>query len=132
MGDALQNAVLPAVTILVTSLGGWIIGMRNAMINTLGDDYVTFAEANGLRGRTVAIRYAARNAILPNLTGFGLALGGVVGGSVLVEQVFGYPGLSIADGSVLPGPVGPNPSLTIAAVADRSAEWMLDNWSGGA
>ncbi|MBY0176301.1 MULTISPECIES: ABC transporter permease [Curtobacterium] len=93
VGDALQHAVLPAVTILVTSLGGWIIGMRNAMINTLGDDYVTFAEANGLRGRTVAIRYAARNAILPNLTGFGLALGGVVGGSVLVEQVFGYPGI---------------------------------------
>jgi cholesterol oxidase len=43
-------------------------------------------------------------------------------------QVFGYPGLSVADASVLPGPVGPNPSLTIAAVADRSAEWMLANW----
>jgi peptide/nickel transport system permease protein len=93
VGDALQHAALPAITILVTSLGGWILGMRNAMINTLGDDYVTFAEANGLHGRTVAIRYAARNAILPNLTGFGLALGGVVGGSVLVEQVFGYPGI---------------------------------------
>jgi peptide/nickel transport system permease protein len=93
LGDALLHAALPALTILVTSLGGWIIGMRNAMINTLGDDYVTFAEANGLRGGTVAIRYAARNAILPNLTGFGLALGGVVGGSILVEQVFGYPGI---------------------------------------
>ena len=93
VGDALQHAVLPAVTILITSLGGWILGMRNAMINTLGDDYVTFAEANGLRSRTVAVRYAARNAILPNLTGFGLALGGVVGGSILVEQVFGYPGI---------------------------------------
>ena len=93
IGDAVLHAILPAVTILITSLGGWILGMRNAMINTLGDDYVTFAEANGLRGRTVALRYAARNAILPNLTGFGLALGGVVGGSVLVEQVFGYPGI---------------------------------------
>lgn len=87
--DALYHAVLPALTIFITSLGGWILGMRNAMITTLGDDYVTFAEANGLRSRTVALRYAARNAILPNLTGFGLALGGVVGGSVLVEQVFG-------------------------------------------
>ncbi|MCG7310257.1 ABC transporter permease [Brachybacterium sp. ACRRE] len=91
--DALYHAALPALTLLVTSLGGWIIGMRNAMINTLGEDYVTFAEANGIGGRTVALRYAARNAILPNLTGFGMALGGVVGGSILVEQVFGYPGI---------------------------------------
>lgn len=93
IGDALYHAALPAITILLTSLGGWILGMRNTMINTLGEDYVTFAEANGLRGRTVAIRYAARNAILPNLTGFGMALGGVVGGSLLVEQVFAYPGV---------------------------------------
>lgn len=91
--DTLYHAALPAVTMFATSLGAWILGMRNAMINTLGDDYVTFAEANGLPGRTVALRYAARNAILPNLTSFGLALGGVVGGSVLVEQVFSYPGI---------------------------------------
>lgn len=93
LGDALYHAVLPGLTILVTSLGGWILGMRNNMINTLGEDYVTFAEANGLRPRTVALRYAARNAILPNLTAFGLALGSVVGGSLLVERVFNYPGL---------------------------------------
>jgi peptide/nickel transport system permease protein len=91
--DALYHAILPATTILITSLGGWILGMRSTMINTLGDDYVTFAEANGLHPRTVAIRYAARNAILPNLTSFGLALGGVVGGSLLVERVFSYPGV---------------------------------------
>ncbi len=91
--DALYHAILPALTILITSLGGWILGMRNTMINTLGEDYVTFAEANGLRNRTVALRYAARNAILPSLTGFGLALGGVVGGSLLVERVFNYPGV---------------------------------------
>jgi peptide/nickel transport system permease protein len=93
LGDALYHAALPALTILITSLGGWILGMRNTMISTLGDDYVTFAEANGLRPRTIALKYAARNAILPNLTGFGLALGGVVGGSILVERVFGYPGI---------------------------------------
>jgi peptide/nickel transport system permease protein len=93
IGSAVNHAILPAITILITSLGGWILGMRNTMISTLGDDYVTFAEANGLKPRTVALRYAARNAILPNLTSFGLALGGVVGGSVLVETVFGYPGI---------------------------------------
>lgn len=91
--EALYHSILPATTILITSLGGWILGMRSTMINTLGDDYVTFAEANGLRPGTVAIRYAARNAILPNLTSFGLALGGVVGGSLLVERVFAYPGV---------------------------------------
>jgi peptide/nickel transport system permease protein len=93
LGDAIWHAVLPAITILLTSLGGWILGMRNTMINTLGEDYVTFAEANGLRSRTVALRYAARNALLPNLTTFGLALGTVVGGSLLVETVFQYPGM---------------------------------------
>ncbi|KZX20952.1 Dipeptide transport system permease protein DppB [Rathayibacter tanaceti] len=91
--DALFHAALPALTLLITGLGGWILGMRNTMISTLGDDYVTFAEANGLRARTVALRYAARNAVLPSITSFGLALGGVVGGSVLVEQVYGYPGV---------------------------------------
>jgi peptide/nickel transport system permease protein len=91
--DATQHSVLPAVTLAITSLSGWVFGMRNNMINTLGEDYVTFAEANGLRGRTVALRYAARNALLPNVTAFGLSLGAVVGGSVLVEGVFSYPGL---------------------------------------
>lgn len=91
--DAAFHSVLPALTILISGLGGWLLGMRNNMINTLGEDYVTFAEANGLRGRTVALRYAARNALLPNLTAFGMALGLVVGGSLLTEVVFAYPGV---------------------------------------
>jgi peptide/nickel transport system permease protein len=93
LSDAVQHSVLPAVTLAITSLSGWVFGMRNNMINTLGEDYVTFAEANGLRSRTVALRYAARNALLPNVTAFGLSLGAVVGGSILVEGVFSYPGI---------------------------------------
>jgi peptide/nickel transport system permease protein len=93
LSDAAQHAVLPGLTLVVTTLSGWVFGMRNNMINTLGEDYVTFAEANGLRSRTVALRYAARNALLPNVTAFGLTLGAVVGGSVLVEGVFSYPGI---------------------------------------
>jgi peptide/nickel transport system permease protein len=93
LGDALRHSVLPALTLVLTNMTGWVIGMRNNMINTLGEDYVTFAEANGLRGRTVALLYAARNALLPNVTAFGLQLGAVVGGSVLVEGVFSYPGI---------------------------------------
>jgi peptide/nickel transport system permease protein len=93
LSDAIQHSVLPGLTLAVTSLSGWVFGMRNNMINTLGEDYITFAEANGLRSRTVALGYAARNALLPNVTAFGLALGSVVGGSVLVEGVFSYPGI---------------------------------------
>jgi peptide/nickel transport system permease protein len=93
VGNAITHSVLPAVTLAITSLSGWVFGMRNNMINTLGEDYVTFAEANGLRTRTVALRYAARNALLPNMTLFALALGTVVGGSILTEVVYGYPGV---------------------------------------
>ena len=93
LSDAAFHTVLPALTLAITSLAGWVFGMRNNMINTLGEDYVTFAEANGLRTRTVALRYAARNALLPNVTAFGLSLGAVVGGSVLVEGIFSYPGV---------------------------------------
>ncbi len=93
IGSAADHSVLPAITIVISSLGGWLLGMRNNMINTLAEDFIVFAEANGIRSRTIALRYAARNAILPNLTAFGMALGMVVGGSVLVEVVFGYPGV---------------------------------------
>lgn len=93
LANAVFHSILPAITLVVTSLSGWVIGMRNNMINTLGEDYVVFAEANGMRERVVALLYVARNALLPNVTGFGLALGAVVGGSVLVESIFGYPGV---------------------------------------
>lgn len=93
LADAFTHSVVPGATLAITSLSGWVFGMRNNMINTLGEDYVTFAEANGLRMRTVALLYAARNALLPNVTAFGLSLGAVVGGSVLVEGIFSYPGL---------------------------------------
>jgi peptide/nickel transport system permease protein len=93
LSDAVQHSILPGLALALTSLSGWVFGMRNNMINTLGEDYVTFAEANGLRQRTIALRYAARNALLPNVTAFGLSLGAVLGGSVLVEGVFSYPGL---------------------------------------
>jgi peptide/nickel transport system permease protein len=93
LGNALDHSVLPALTLAITTLSGWVFGMRNNMINTLGEDYITFAEANGLRSRTIALLYAARNALLPNVTAFGLVLGAVVGGSVLVEGVYSYPGV---------------------------------------
>ena len=77
---------------IFVSLGGWMLSMRNTMISTLGADYITFANAKGIASRQVMLRYAARNAILPNLTGFGMALGFVLSGALLTEMIFSYPG----------------------------------------
>lgn len=94
--SAFQYALLPAFTIVIGSIGGWMLGMRNTMITTLSEDYVLLAEAKGLPTRRVMIAYAARNAILPNITSFTLSLGFVVSGSLLTEIVFNYPGLGYA------------------------------------
>jgi peptide/nickel transport system permease protein len=93
IADVLDHAILPALTILVTSVGGWILTMRNNMITTLSEDYVRMARAKGLSPARIMLDYAGRNAILPNLTGFAMSLGFVVGGAVLVEYVFSYPGV---------------------------------------
>jgi len=87
------HALLPAATILITSIGGWILTMRNNMITTLAEDYVRMGRAKGLSDRRIMTAYAARNAMLPNLSGFAMSLGFVIAGSILVEYVFNYPGL---------------------------------------
>lgn len=93
VSSVLYHAALPAITIVIASMADRILGMRNVMVTTLGEDYVVMAEAKGLTSRRVMWAYAARNAILPNITSFALSLGFVVGGSVLTEIVFSYPGI---------------------------------------
>lgn len=93
IGSALQHSLLPAATILVSSVGGWILSMRNMMVTVAADHYITAAHAKGLSERLVMVRYAARNALLPNVSQFALALGYIVGGTLLVEIVFSYPGI---------------------------------------
>lgn len=95
LGSAIQHAILPALTIVLSSIAGWMLTMRNTMITTLTEDYVLLAQAKGLPERSV-IYYAARNAILPSITGFALALGFVVAGAILTEEVFSYPGIGFA------------------------------------
>ena len=90
--DAVYHGVLPAMTIVLASLAGWIIGMRNMMVTVRDEDYVLLAEAAGLPQRRV-MWYAARNAILPQMSSFAMALSFVVAGSVLTEIIFSYPGI---------------------------------------
>jgi peptide/nickel transport system permease protein len=91
--DVLRHAILPALSIVLVSVGGWALAMRGMMVTTMGEDYVTFAEAKGLRNATIFTRYCMRNAILPQTTGLALALGQILSGAVLVEAIFGYPGI---------------------------------------
>ena len=92
ISNVLDHAVLPALTIVLASAAGWILGMRNMMITTMDADYVLLAQAEGLpRHRVIA--YAARNALLPNVAGFSLAIGFIVSGALLTEIVFSYPGV---------------------------------------
>lgn len=93
IGSVIQHGILPALTIVVSSMAGWLLTMRNSMVTTLSEDYVLMAQAKGLTEWRVMVAYAARNAILPNITGFALNLGFVVGGSLLTEMVFAYPGV---------------------------------------
>jgi peptide/nickel transport system permease protein len=91
--DVLQHALLPALSIILVATGGWALGMRGMMVTTMGEDYVIFAEAKGLRAPTVFLRYCVRNAILPQVTALALAIGQILSGAVLVEVIFGYPGI---------------------------------------
>jgi peptide/nickel transport system permease protein len=92
ISNMIDHAVLPAVTIVLASIAGWIIGMRNMMITTMDEDYVLLAQAKGLPSHRV-ISYAARNALLPSVAGFSLAIGFIVSGALLTEIVFSYPGV---------------------------------------
>jgi peptide/nickel transport system permease protein len=93
VGDVLRHSILPALSIILVATGGWALAMRGMMVTTQGEDYVTFAEAKGLRNLTIFLRYCVRNAILPQTTALALALGNIFAGAVLVEVIFGYPGV---------------------------------------
>ncbi len=91
--DVGYHSILPALSIVLANAGFWALGMRGMMVTTQGEDYMLLAEAKGLPGLRVFFRYAVRNALLPQTTALVLALGTIVSNIVLVEIVFGYPGI---------------------------------------
>jgi peptide/nickel transport system permease protein len=91
--DLLYHATLPALSIIIAGLGGWALGMRGMMVTVLGEDYLTLAEAKGLRERRIFMRYAVRNAMLPQFTGLAISLGFIVSGATIVELIFTFPGM---------------------------------------
>ncbi len=93
IADVARHAALPIFTVVIATLGGWMMGMRSTMVAVLGTEYLALGRAKGLSPFRLAWRYAARNALLPNVTSLGMSLGFVLGGSLLTEVVFSYPGL---------------------------------------
>jgi len=93
VASVVYHLILPAGTVILVSVGGWLIGMRSTMVGVLAEDYITMAEAKGLPQWRVMYHYAMRNAILPNFTQFGMSIGFILGGLILTELVFSYPGL---------------------------------------
>ena len=93
IGSVAKHAVLPVGSMVVVGISTWVFNMRNAMINVLGEDYVTMAEAKGLSNLRVMYRYAGRNAILPVATAIAMAIGFSFAGSIMTEVVFNYQGL---------------------------------------
>jgi peptide/nickel transport system permease protein len=91
--DVLRHAALPALSIVLVSLGWWFLSMRSLITAIKGEDYITWAEAKGLPPKRIFWAYAFRNALLPQATGLALSLGQIVGGALITETIFGYPGL---------------------------------------
>lgn len=96
LSSVLYYGALPAITIVLSSVGGWLLGMRNMMVSTMAEDYMLTAEAKGLKPGRIMRTYAARNAALPSIAGFAISLGFVVAGSIITEAVFSYPGIGSA------------------------------------
>ncbi|SFR66595.1 peptide/nickel transport system permease protein [Agromyces sp. CF514] len=93
ISSVIYYGTLPALTIVISSISGWILGMRNMMVTVSSEDYVTVAQAKGVSERTALFGYSARNAILPQVSSFALSLGFIVGGTLVMEIVFSYQGI---------------------------------------
>jgi peptide/nickel transport system permease protein len=91
--DIARHQILPAISLILTSVAGWALGMRGMGITIQGEDYVNFAEHRGLPSRTIFKDYYVRNALLPQITGLALQFGFIITSGVLIEQLFALPGL---------------------------------------
>lgn len=93
IASALKHAILPVGTYVLASVGGWMLTMKSSTLATLGEDYIAVAKARGLGENRILTAYVARNALLPLVTRLAISIGFVVGGSIIVEELFQYPGL---------------------------------------
>jgi peptide/nickel transport system permease protein len=94
-GDVLLHALLPAASIVLSSIGAWALASRGLMVMVQGEDFMLYAQANGLSARRRFVSFGLGNVWLPQVTALALHLGHIAAGAVLVERVFAYPGLGM-------------------------------------
>jgi peptide/nickel transport system permease protein len=93
MLTVIKHSALPAISLVIVGMGGWFIGMKSLTSNIISEDYVNYAETAGLQQRRILFSYVMRNALLPQITGLALQLGMIFNGALIMEVVFGYPGM---------------------------------------
>ena len=93
IASVLLHSILPALSLVLVGIGGWFMGMRSLVSNIVTEDYVTYAELGGVSPSRILRSYVMRNALLPQVTGLAISLGGIFNGAIITEQVFGYPGI---------------------------------------
>jgi peptide/nickel transport system permease protein len=91
--SVLYHLFLPALSLVLTSIGAWLLGMRSLVSNIVSEDYVQYAEVGGVDKNTILNKYVMKNALLPQITGLGMSLGGIFSGALITEVVFGIPGI---------------------------------------
>jgi peptide/nickel transport system permease protein len=91
----LWHSILPAATLVLIGFGGWFIGMKSLTSNIISEDYVIYAETTGMKESKILTQYIMRNGLLPQLTGLAMSIGTVFSGALIMEIVFGFPGLGM-------------------------------------
>jgi peptide/nickel transport system permease protein len=95
MLSVLYHTFLPALSLVITGVGAWLLGMRALVSNIISEDYVQYAEVGGVDKKTILNKYIMRNALLPQITGLGMSLGSIFSGALITEFVFGIPGMGV-------------------------------------
>ena len=122
----LRHAILPAASLMVIGIGGWFLGMRSLVSNVVTEDYVTYAELGGVAHKRILYSYVMRNAMVPQITGLAMSLGTIFNGAVIIEQIFGYPGIgALLVSAVYAGDYGLVLGVTTMSIIGVSAAVFL-------
>lgn len=128
MASLLKASILPGVSLLLLGTGWWIISMKSLAGTTAEEDYARYARFRGLSEFTIGKNYVLRNSILTQITALAMSLGGVFGGSIMTEIIFGYPGVgTLIQGAILQSDYNMILGcITISIVAISTATLIVD------